>query len=266
MARPAFRPKQTLGQNFLVDENVSRKIADAINPQPDDFIIEIGPGFGALTKYLVDASNKILAIEIDGHLAGQLERKFAKYANFEVIHGDFLKQDLWSLAEGQPVRIVGNIPYHITSPVIFKVFDDCANASDLTLMIQREVAERIVASPRTKAYGILSVVSQLHSMPKSLFHVSRNVFKPRPDVESTVVSWDISAAPQLDVRNPALLRQLIRATFNQRRKMLRKSLQQLPEFGTAREHLNFELERRPEELTVAEFVELSNQLDRNRQG
>jgi len=259
-SRSGFRPKQTLGQNFLVDENVARKIVELINPQPDDIIIEIGPGFGAISKFLTEGTEQVIAIEIDRRLAGHLQNSFTSYDNFKLIHADFLKTDLMEISQGRAIRVVGNIPYHITSPVIFKIFESSAEITDLTLMIQREVAERIVAQPRTKAYGILSVMSRLYSQPELLFHVSRNVFKPKPDVASTLIRWDLSKAPNLMIEDKELLRTVIRATFNQRRKMLRKSLQQLECFLLKREKIDFDLERRPEELTIEEFVELTNQL------
>jgi len=245
----------------LLDENVSRKIVAAIAPGPVDHMLEIGPGFGALTKYLVESVEQLTVIEIDTRLRDRLSR-FESHSNFKVRFVDFLDVDLETIAENHKLRVVGNIPYHITSQVIFKVFDEAADiVSDMTFMIQREVAERIVAKPRTKAYGILSVVSQLYSVPSILFNVSKNVFEPRPDVESAVVRWDLQAAPKFKVTDYKLLRRVIRATFNQRRKMLRKSLQQLPEFDKDTE-LDFTLERRPEELTVEEFVNLSNELSR----
>ncbi len=256
-----FRPKQTLGQNFLLDENICRKITQAIAPGADDTIVEIGPGFGALTGDLLDSGARVIAVEIDRRLTAKLRQEFAGNDNFKLIENDFLKVDLQELQRGkQKLRIVGNIPYHITSPVMFKIFAVCHLVSDLTLMIQKEVAERIVAVPRTKAYGILSVFSQLYSEPKILFQVSRNVFKPRPDVESAVVKWDLTAARKFKITDEQLLRDIIKRSFNQRRKMLRKSLQQLPDFKEKIPALNFGLERRPEELTIDEFVDLSNQL------
>lgn len=257
----AFRPKQTLGQNFLTDENIGRKIVEAIDPSPGDFLVEIGPGFGALTRKLVESGARVLAVEIDQRLTGALREEFSGVANFELVENDFLKMDLGSIARGQTkVRIVGNIPYHITTPVMFKVFENPACVADMILMIQTEVAERVVAAPRTKAYGILSVVSQLYSCPEILFHVSRNVFRPRPEVSSSVIRWDLTRAPNLEIRDEVLLRKVIRLTFNQRRKMLRKSLQQLPDFKERAPDMMLNLERRPEELTVAEFVKLSNHL------
>lgn len=261
MNKLTFRPKQSLGQNFLVDENTARKIIRKLTPNPQDLIIEIGPGFGVLTKYIIKQARKVIAIEIDAKLCENLRSRFGSSKNFTLVHGDFLKTELRNyLEEKVPIRFLGNIPYHITSPVIFKIFQIRQFVSDLTLMIQREVAERIVARPGGKEYGILSVFSQLYSQPKILFHVSKNVFKPKPDVHSSVLRWDFSKPEDVDVENEEVLDKVIHLTFQQRRKMLRKSLQQIPGFFEYSQKINFDLEKRPEELSAREFVELSNQI------
>lgn len=261
MNKLTFRPRQSLGQNFLVDENIARKITKNLTPNPQDVIIEIGAGFGVLTKYLIPETRRIVAVEIDRDLCQNLRVEFGEFANFELVEGDFLKLDLRRyLEEGSRLRILGNIPYHITSPVIFKIFELRRIIKDMTLMIQREVAERIVAQPACKAYGILSVFSQLYSRPKILFHVSKNVFKPRPEVDSTVLRWDFSKACDFEIRDEDLLDKIIHLAFQQRRKMLRRSLQQLPGFMSFFTRFDFDLEKRPEELSVTEFVELSNQI------
>lgn len=261
MNRLTFRPKQSLGQNFLVDENIARKIIRLLTPKSEDVIIEIGPGFGVLTKYIIRAAQKVIAVEIDRDLAEQLRVEFGHVENLELIEADFLRFDLTEYFNpNYRLRILGNIPYHITSPVIFKSFEIRKQIYDLTLMIQREVAERVVASPGNKDYGILSVFSQLYSEPEILFHVSRNVFKPKPDVDSSVLRWDFAKAVEPAVRNEELLRRIIKVTFQQRRKMLRKSLQQIPELAKMPDHCDFNLEKRPEALSPAEFVELTNML------
>lgn len=267
MTKPGFRPKQTLGQNFLLDENVSRKIVNSFSVTPDDVIVEIGAGFGALTKYLVADCKHLIAVEIDRYLIEELKRKFSPLANFSLVEGDFLKIDIQQYllhpelaGSAGLLRVIGNIPYHITSPVIFKIFEHRAFFKDLQLMIQREVGQRIIAKPSTKDYGILSVFSQFYSKPQLVFHVSRNVFKPKPDVESSVVNWDFENAPEFDVKDMELFRAIVRGSFNQRRKMLRKSLQKLPGISHKLTEIKFDLRKRPEELIVDEFVELSNLL------
>jgi 16S rRNA (adenine1518-N6/adenine1519-N6)-dimethyltransferase len=255
--RLTIRPKKSLGQNFLVDNNVVRKIIEAIDPNPDDVFIEIGPGFGVLTEYLVLKAGRVIAIEIDRRLADRLRHRF-QTGTLELCQADFLKTDLVGLAAGATVRIAGNIPYHITSPVIFRVFDFRHCVHDMTLMIQREVAERIVAETRTKAYGILSVYSQLYSRPKILFTVSRHVFRPKPEVDSAVVRWDFREGETKVPLNPELMDKVIHLAFQQRRKMLRRSLKQLEGFDSVSAFLPFDFTRRPEELEPLDFLELSN--------
>ena len=240
---------------------MARKIVGALAPSSEDTVVEIGPGFGVLTAHTLPLAKRVVGVEIDRHLSASLQQRFGSHDNFELTTGDFLKMDLPSLfAPDSKVRVLGNIPYHITSPVIFKVLEVREHVQDMVMMIQREVAERIVASPGCKQYGILSVFSQLHSVPKIAFHVSRNVFNPKPDVDSSVVRWDFSRAPELDIRDHLLLRTVIRASFNQRRKMLRKSLQQLPGFRPKMDKIEFDFTRRPEDLSVQEFVDLSNRI------
>ena len=258
-----FRSKQSLGQNFLTDDNVARKIIKAIAPKPEDIIVEIGPGFGALTRHLVDACCQVIAVEIDKRLSEKLAEKFVHFPNFTLITNDFLDVEIQKYFQpGKNLRIVGNIPYHITSPVIFKIFEIREHVRDMILMIQREVAQRIVAKTRTKDYGILSVFSQLYSEPKILFHVSKNVFNPKPDVDSTDIRWDFSRAPEVLIKDKPLLDKIIRASFNQRRKMLRKSLQQLEDISEKLHSIDFDLKKRPEELSFHDFVQLSNILTR----
>lgn len=274
MSNIEFRPKQTLGQNFLVDENVARKIVNFFSATPDDVVIEIGAGFGVLTKYLVQNSKHVIAVEIDRYLIERLKRKFSIQKNFTLVEGDFLKTDITELLLqseispfgsptfkiGKEVRVIGNIPYHITSQVVFKIFEHRDFFKDMQLMIQREVAQRIVAKPRTKDYGILSVFSQFYSVPKLAFHVSPNVFNPKPDVESSVVRWDFENAPEFELKDMDLFRAIVRGSFNHRRKMLRKSLQQVTHISGKLNEVDFDLTKRPEELTVEQFVELSNLL------
>ncbi|MCG8605484.1 16S rRNA (adenine(1518)-N(6)/adenine(1519)-N(6))-dimethyltransferase RsmA [bacterium] len=256
-----FRPKKSLGQNFLVDENIARKIIDVVTPKPEDVIVEIGPGFGVLTKYLVPKVGRLIAVEIDRELAKELSETYSHHQNFELIHADFLKTDLSELARGSTkLRVVGNIPYHITSPVIFKTFEDREIVHDLTLMIQREVAQRIVALPGKRDYGILSVLSQLYSEPRIAFSVSRHVFRPKPDVDSAIVRWNFGKMGDPLIKDPVMFRKIIHTVFQQRRKMLRSSLRSDPTLAQRVLSLDFDLKRRPEDLDPSEFVTLANQV------
>jgi 16S rRNA (adenine1518-N6/adenine1519-N6)-dimethyltransferase len=256
-----FRPKRSLGQNFLVDENIVRKIIDVVTPKPGDVIVEIGPGFGVLTKYLIPMVERLIAVEIDRELARKLRETYSHHNNFELIHADFLKTELSELAKGSAkLRVVGNIPYHITSPVIFKTFEDREMVHDLTLMIQREVAQRIVALPGRRDYGILSVLSQLYSEPRIAFSVSRHVFRPKPDVDSAIVRWDFAKTGDPLIKDPVMFRKIINTVFQQRRKMLRSSLRSDPVLAERMSSLDFDLKRRPESLGPDEFVALANQV------
>ncbi|MFQ5771487.1 MAG: 16S rRNA (adenine(1518)-N(6)/adenine(1519)-N(6))-dimethyltransferase RsmA [bacterium] len=259
MRSTTFRPRKSLGQNFLVDENIARKIIQRLTPTPQDVILEIGPGFGVLTKYLIPEVKQVIAVEIDRNLSKSLRSQFSHHKNFRLIEGDFLKLTLNEFVRGRGrCRVLGNIPYHITSPVIFKIFKFYDLIFDMVLMIQKEVAHRIVAAPGSKEYGILSVFSQLFSEPRIFFHVSKNVFKPKPEVDSSVVRWDFLKRKKLNVKNAELLDALIHGVFQQRRKMLRKSLKSIPQFANKLHNLDFNLEKRPEDLNPEEFVILSN--------
>jgi len=256
-----FRPSKRLGQNFLVDENIARKIIRCFAPKPGDVVLEIGPGFGVLTKYLLAADCQVIAVEIDARLAEALEQRFPESTNLSIVRADFRKIELEIYAApGRPLRIIGNIPYHITSSVLFKVLKSRERVQDLMIMIQREVAERIVARPRTKSYGILSVLCQAYSRPKIEFFVSRNVFSPKPEVDSAVVHLDFQDAPlAATIEDETVFWQVVKTAFGKRRKMLRNTLKTLPvDIGS----LGVDLQKRPEELSVEMFVFLANAVAR----
>lgn len=258
---PRPRARKSLGQNFLRDENVAQKIVRAIAPRAGEQILEIGPGYGVLTKYFLQAGCRYTGVEIDSRLAQGLQNRFGAAANFALHTGDFLALDLSQIsAVPASLRIVGNIPYHITSSILFKAFAAHQLIRDMVLMVQKEVAARIVASPGTKAYGILSVITQTCARPEMLFTVSPQVFVPKPEVQSAVVRWDFQQKKQPGPDDAAFFRQYVRAVFNQRRKTLRNSLKLLK--------LNIDLEaiapeilrQRPENLRVDEHISLANAL------
>ncbi len=260
-----FQARKALGQNFLFDENIVRKIVAAIAPSRQDFIIEVGPGFGALTKFLLESNCRYLGVEVDSRLVPELEAKFGEKENFTLKNEDFLKLDLGEIANrNDRVRIIGNIPYHITSQIIFNALEARGVVKDLVLMIQREVADRIVAGSGNKTYGILSVVSQTFSTPEILFKVSRNVFIPKPDIESAVVRWDFSRPSAKLPENDDFFRNVVRTVFNHRRKTLANTLKKFVDPAQFGQTTGLDLRRRPEELTVEEHVELSNKLIRFR--
>lgn len=256
-----FRARKSLGQNFLVDENVLRKLRQAIDPKPADAFVEIGPGLGALTRHLVPAGCDYTAIEIDQRLVPLLREQFTGAANCKILHEDFRDTDLQRLAAGKQrkLRVVGNIPYHLTSVIIFKAFSQRAALADMILTVQKEVAERVTAQPGGKDYGILAVVSQTFASTTVLFNVSRHVFRPKPEVDSAVVRWVFRPLP-LPLRDEEFYIAMVKAVFGQRRKTLRRSLATF--MGTA--DLAIEdaglLQRRPETLTINELIGLANQL------
>ena len=250
-------PKKSLGQNFLNDPNTVRKIVGSLEAPADAHVVEIGPGTGALTGELLDRFASFTALEIDERAVAYLKQE---YPSLDVRQMDVLEVDWAALAaeKGGPLHVIGNLPYYITSPILFGLLDNRQHISEAVVMMQLEVAQRLVAEPRTKDYGILSVQVQLHAQPDLLFRVSRNVFYPKPDVTSAVIRLAFDKVPPLPPEiDPELLRQVIRTAFNQRRKTLRNSLSRWTRAQ------NIELphhwdRRRAEELTPPAFLELAH--------
>lgn len=251
-------PKKHLGQNFLSDPNTARKIAAAVRAGPGEPVVEIGPGTGALTEPLLDRFPDLVALEVDPRAVAYLR---AQLPALDVREADVLEADWAALAEelGGPLHVAGNLPYYITSPILFGLLEAAPHVREAVVMMQLEVAQRLVAVPRTKAYGILAVQVQLRARPELLFRVSRNVFFPKPDVTSAVVRLDFGAAPPAPDVDAALLTEVVRAAFNQRRKTLRNSLSR----WTREQNLGLPHGwdgARAEELTPGEFVELARYL------
>lgn len=247
-----LRPKKSLGQHFLRDHNILRKIALSAGMQKGDRVIEIGPGEGALTEYLLSVCEDVLAVEVDARAVELLKLKFPA---LQVRHADFLSVELTDLLrEDSPNVIIGNIPYNITSPILFKVMDAGPLFRHAVFLMQKEVAERLVAGPGTKAYGILSVQAQLLGEVEYLFDVSRHVFFPKPKVESGVITFTPRSTP-LEVP-PDQLKAVVRTAFNQRRKKLSNSLKSL-----IAEHkpdgVGYNLDLRPDQLPPQEFITLT---------
>lgn len=258
----SIAPKRSLGQNFLIDDNIARNIVRDLRLRESDVVVEIGPGRGALTTHLAGRVRRLVLVEIDARIVGELRKRFSASPSVTVLHNDFLDLDLHGLRDESeaPLRIVGNIPYHLTSPILFKVFDNAGSTSDLTVMVQREVARRIVANPGSREYGILSVLSLFHAAPEILFDVSPNCFRPKPKVTSSVVRLTMREA-RTTVSEAELFRTIVRTAFGKRRKTLRNSLKYLPFAEAVVEQitgdLRFPLDSRPEQLSVAEFLRLS---------
>jgi 16S rRNA (adenine1518-N6/adenine1519-N6)-dimethyltransferase len=260
-SRISVAPKQSLGQNFLIDDNIAKNIVRDLRVAQGDHFMEIGPGQGALTRHLAGVAARLTAVEIDGRMIDELRSRFA-LPGVEILHEDFMNIPLRRHVPpgGGRLRIVGNIPYHLTSSILFKTFDEHEALRDVTIMVQREVARRIVAQPSTKEYGILSVLARFYGEPEILFHVSPNCFYPKPKVTSSVLRVAFFATLPYEV-DTKLFREVVKTTFGKRRKTLRNSLAYLPyEPGKILEitrSRNPMLERRPEQLSVDEFASLT---------
>jgi 16S rRNA (adenine1518-N6/adenine1519-N6)-dimethyltransferase len=251
-------PKKSLGQNFLRDENVARNIIESLHLLDGDAVVEIGPGQGALTKYLAEKSSRLSAIEVDERAIRLLRETFV--GNVNLIHADVLTVRLREILRPgeRRLRVVGNIPYNITSEILFWLFDQHEIVSDATLMVQLEVARRFVAQKETKDYGILSVMLAYYTEPEMLFKVSRNSFFPRPDVDSAVVRLKFKMSlPECD---QLLFKAVVRSTFGKRRKTLRNGLRYMGFQPGQLDALPFDLTRRPEDLMLEEFLELTRLL------
>jgi len=248
--------KKSLGQNFLIDPNIARKIVEAIPAGPGETVLEIGPGRGMLTEILLAKNFQVVAVELDNFYADYLKEIFGRNSNFSLIHADFLALDLSKIGE-RSIHVVGNLPYSITSPVLFKLIEERQFAHSATLMMQREVAERVVGQPRTKNYGILSIWVQTFASVQLILRVPPTVFRPRPRVESAVVQLKWKSQREQIPKNDVYFLRLIKTAFQQRRKLLRNSLKTIfpPEI---QENMEFNFNRRPEEVSIDEWIQLSN--------
>lgn len=262
-----MRPKRSLGQNFLVDPNTQRRIVDALEAGPDDTVIEIGPGRGALTHHLAERAGRLFAIELDDHLADELTAAFDHQDHVTIIHADALDVDLARLvAEPEQLRVIGNIPYNITTPLLFHLLETRPPPAAILLMVQDEVADRIIAEPGNRTYGALSVGTRAAARVDRLFRVGRGAFRPRPDVDSAVLRF-VPHHPPLASHDEHDLRSLTRAAFGKRRKQLQKILRTDPDYHLSSDDIarlqaetGFDLTARPETLSPDEFLRLSRAL------
>ncbi len=265
----AFQKK--FGQNFLIDGHVLDKIIAAAEVTKEDCVVEIGPGIGTLTQYLAEAARNVIAIEIDKMLIPILQETLADYDNVTVIHQDVLKTDLRELVrehnEGRPVKVVANLPYYITTPIIMNLFEGRLPVSSVTVMVQKEVAQRMQAGPGTKDYGALSLAVQYFAVPYIAANVPPNCFMPRPRVGSAVIRLTRHEKPPVEVADEQAMFQIIRASFNQRRKTLVNSLHNSPQISKTKEEILRALEQmglsqtvRGEALTLEQFAALTDLL------
>ena len=257
------------GQNFLIDPHVLDKIVAAAGIGPDDFVVEIGPGIGTLTQYLAYAARSVCAVEIDKNLIPILEDTLSDYDNVEVINNDVLKVDLAALAKeknnGRPIKVVANLPYYITTPIIMGLFENHVPVDSITVMVQKEVADRMQTGPGSKDYGALSLAVQYYAEPYIVANVPPNCFMPRPKVGSAVIKLMRYEKPPVDVKDEGLMFRLIRASFNQRRKTLVNGIRNSGDFSLSKEEIedvfnrcDLPLNIRGEALTLEQFAMLAN--------
>ena len=264
--------QKRFGQNVLIDTHVLDKIINSAEITKDDFVVEIGPGIGTMTQYLAAAAREVTVIEIDKALIPILEDTLKEYDNVQVLNEDVLKVDICKLAEekngGKPIKVVANLPYYITTPIIMGLFESHVPLESITIMVQKEVADRMKVGPGTKEYGALSLAVQYYAKPELVANVPPNCFMPRPKVGSAVIRLIRHENPPVEVKNETMMFRLIRAAFNQRRKTLLNSLNNAPEIPYSKEVLAAAVEAlgwpagvRGEALTLEQFAELANWLD-----
>jgi 16S rRNA (adenine1518-N6/adenine1519-N6)-dimethyltransferase len=253
------RARKRFGQNFLHDPNIIRRIISGIRPKPGETLLEIGPGQGALTEALLDSGCELIAIELDRDLVGLLEQKFSAHPRFRLQQGDALKLQLAELCGQTRIRVVGNLPYNISTPLIFHLLNQSANIIDMHFMLQKEVVERLAAGPGSKTYGRLGIMTQYHCRVEPLLAVPPGAFSPQPKVQSAVVRLQPHAALPYPATSVDNLQTLVRTAFNQRRKTLRNALQSLV---SAEQMLALGIDpgARPETLPLETYVVLANSL------
>ena len=271
MPRPSYpgqppRAKKSLGQNFLIDANVQRKIVDALDPGPDDEVMEIGPGQGALTRHLAARAGRLVLVELDDTLAARLTAEVADTPSVQVIHRDVLEVPLEEVsADPARLKVIGNIPYNITTPILFGLLERRPRPREIVLMIQREVAERILAEPGSKTYGALAVGVRAVADVERVMNVGRTSFRPVPDVESAVIRVVPHDPPRIPPEDEAALRTLTRFAFGQRRKQFQRILRDA--YGLSAEQVEalgrevgMDLQARPESFPPGRFIDLARAL------
>ena len=264
-----FNFQKKFGQNFLIDTHVLEKIMNAAQISKDDCVVEVGPGIGTMTQYLAERAGHVVAVEIDKALIPILSDTLSAYDNVEVINEDILKVDLNRLVQekngGRPIKVVANLPYYITTPIIMGLFESNVPIDNITVMVQKEVADRMQVGPGSKDYGALSLAVQYYASPYIVANVPPNCFIPRPNVGSAVIRLTRYQEPPVQVKDPKLMFKLIRASFNQRRKTLQNGLNNSPEISFSKEEITKAIESlgvspsvRGEALSLEHFAQLAN--------
>lgn len=266
-----FTFQKKFGQNFLIDTHVLDKIISAAHITKEDMVLEIGPGIGTMTQYLAEAAGKVIAVEIDRNLIPILEDTLSEYNNVRVINEDVLKLDLRKLADeengGKAIKVVANLPYYITTPIIMGLFENHVSVESITVMVQKEVADRMQTGPGSKDYGALSLAVQYYAEPYIVANVPPNCFMPRPKVGSAVIRLTRHEKPPVEVKDEKLMFDIIRASFNQRRKTLANGLNNSDKITCSKEIITKAIEKlgkgasvRGEALSLQEFASLSNDI------
>ena len=256
------KARKRFGQNFLIDQQVIDQIVAAINPSSNDNLIEIGPGMAAITEHLVKLCPSMTLVELDRDLIEFLKRKLIDYPSVSIINGDALKTNFGEFYQGEKLRLVGNLPYNISTPLLFHLLDTKEYIRDMHFMLQREVVDRLSASPGEKSYGRLSVMIQYHCRVMPLIPVPPSSFNPAPKVQSAVVRLTPYDEPPHKAENPELLSKIVSLCFQQRRKTLKNCLNSYAQYILS-DRNTVDLTKRPEQLSVAEFVDLSNCINRH---
>ena len=261
--------QKKFGQNFLIDGHVLDKIIAVAGVTKDDMVLEIGPGIGTMTQYLAEAAGKVVAVEIDRNLLPILQETLADYDNVKVIHADVLSLDLEKLVQeengGRPIKVVANLPYYITTPIIMALFEQHVPLANVTVMVQKEVAARMKSGPGSKDYGALSLAVQYYAEPYIVANVPCNCFMPRPNVDSAVIRLTRYEEPPVQVKDEKMLFKIIRASFNQRRKTLQNGLNNSSELNFTKDQIaaaiaeaGFSPSVRGEALTLEQFAKLTD--------
>ena len=265
-----FRMSKRLGQNFLVDKNILDEIIEGSELTKDDYVLEIGPGIGSMTQKLCESAGKVVAVEIDKKLIPVLSVTLAEYDNITVINGDILKLDLKEVLKehfgDHKAKVIANLPYYITTPIIMKLLEEKLDLQSITIMVQKEVGDRIKAVPGGKVYGALSVAVQYYAKPSQILFVPPESFIPRPDVDSIVLKLDILPKPAVEVESESMFFRVVKASFGQRRKTLLNALT-AGNFGLSKEQMkevlvsvDIDENRRGETLSLQEFANIANKL------
>lgn len=265
-----FRFSKSLGQNFLIDGNIIDKICDGAKITEKDNILEIGPGIGTLTQELCNRANKVVAIEIDNRLIPILEDTLSPYENVDIINDDILNIDLINLVKNRfdnsEVKVVANLPYYITTPIIMKLLEDRVKLDSIVVMVQKEVAQRMNASPGGKDYGALSVAVQYYCEPEIIVNVPKTVFMPMPNVDSAVIALKVHKSPRINVDDEVLFFKIVKTAFGKRRKTLSNSLStgglgiEKKDIVRILEKLNIDPKRRAETLDIEEFAKITKEI------